>query len=297
MAPTPALVSLRPTRPAVRTMTVNLPTNLLRSFVAIVDAGTMLSATEQVFVTQSALSLQIRRLEELVEQTLFTREGRRLALTPAGEVLLTYARRMLTLHDEALLVVSARDFAGPVRVGMVQDFADTVLAGALSRFAERHPSSRIFARVAGTADLLTMLERHQLDIVIGFDAADSPRAVRTAPMNWYGDPALVQQDIVPLAVLEKPCRFREAAIASLEAAGIRYRISVETPNLSTLRAAVQARLGLACRTHLFPPDSTTLPSDRLPALPTVACIVVTANGLDARTAHLGELLVESVRAL
>ena len=78
-------------------MPVNLPTNLLRSFVAIVDAGSMLNAAEQVFVTQSALSLQIKRLEELVQQPLFTREGRRLQLTGSGEVLLDYARRMLSL--------------------------------------------------------------------------------------------------------------------------------------------------------------------------------------------------------
>jgi DNA-binding transcriptional LysR family regulator len=179
----------------------------------------------------------------------------------------------------------------------VQDVADTVLAGALARFAERHPSSRVFARVAGTADLLTMLERHQLDIIVGFDAVDAPRAVRTAPMVWYGDAGLAHQDVIPLAVLERPCRFREAAIASLEGAGLRYRISVETPNLSTLRAAVQAKLGVACRTHLFTPNLPELPAGTLPALPSVACVVATATDLDARTARLGELIAESVREL
>jgi len=278
-------------------MTVNLPTNLLRSFVAIVDAGSMLSATEQVFVTQSALSLQIRKLEELVNQTLFKREGRRLVLTPAGELLLTYARRLLDMHDEAVIAVSSKDVAGPVRVGMVQDFADTILAGALGRFAERYPNARVFARVAGTAELLTMLERRQLDIAIGFDAADAPRAVRTAPMTWYGDADLAQQDVVPLAVLEKPCRFRDAAIAALEAAGVRYRISVETPNLSTLRAAVQARLGIACRTHLFPGNLSAIPPKLLPPLPSVSCIVAKAGDLDARCARLEELIMESVRTL
>jgi DNA-binding transcriptional LysR family regulator len=278
-------------------MTVNLPTNLLRSFVAIVDAGSMLSATEQVFVTQSALSLQIRKLEELVNQELFKREGRRLVLTPSGELLLTYARRLLDMHDEAVLAVSSQDIAGPVRVGMVQDFADTILAGALGRFAERYPNTRVFARVAGTAELLTMLERRQLDIAIGFDAADAPRALRTAPMTWYGDADLAQQDVIPLAVLEKPCRFRDAAIASLEAAGVRYRISVETPNLSTLRAAVQARLGIACRTHLFPGNLAAVPPKLLPPLPSVACIVAKNADLDARCVRLEELIVESVRTL
>src|ERR1700709_1563617 len=157
-------------------MPVNLPTNLLRSFVAIVDTGSMLNATEQVFVTQSALSLQIRRLEEMVQQSLFTREGRRLVLTAAGAVLLDYARRVLTLHDEALAAVNAGQFTGPVRIGMVQDFADTLLAGALARFAELHPSSQIYARVAGTVELHTLLERSRLDKIVGFAAADDPAA-------------------------------------------------------------------------------------------------------------------------
>jgi DNA-binding transcriptional LysR family regulator len=278
-------------------MTVNLPTNLLRSFVAIVDAGSMLSATEQVFVTQSALSLQIRRLEELVQQSLFTREGRRLALTPAGEVLLAYSRRMLSLHDEAVVAISAGDFAGPVRVGMVQDFADTLLAGSLAHFAELHTNSRIFARVAGTAELLTMLERHQLDIIVGFDAVDAPSAIRRAPMTWYGDEALALQEVVPLAVLEKPCRFREAAIATLEAAERPYRIAVETPNLSTLRAAVQAKLGVACRTPLFPIDLATLPSDVLPPLPAIACVIAKADKLGPATTRLHEVFVQAIRAL
>jgi DNA-binding transcriptional LysR family regulator len=98
-------------------MPLNLPTTLLRSFVAIVDTGSMLSASEHVFVTQSALSLQIKRLEELLQQTLFRRDGRRLSLTPAGGLLLDYARRMLALHDEAVAAVSDNGFTAPARMG------------------------------------------------------------------------------------------------------------------------------------------------------------------------------------
>lgn len=235
-------------------MPVNLPTNLLRSFVAIVDKGSMLNAAEHVFVTQSALSLQIKRLEELVQQPLFSREGRRLVLTSAGTVLLDYARRVLTLHDEAIAAINSGHFAGPVRVGVVQDFAETLLSGLLARFAELHPESNIYARVAGTAELQTMLDRSQLDLIIGYAASDDPGAVRVAPMAWYGKANLAECAVVPLAVLEEPCRFREAAIASLDAAGRPWRIAVETPNLSTLRAAVTAGLGLTCRTHLFLPE-------------------------------------------
>lgn len=276
-------------------MPVNLPTTLLRSFVAIVDTGSMLNAAEQVYVTQSALSLQIKRLEELVQQALFTREGRRLVLTQAGDVLLDYSRRVLTLHDEAVAAVRAGHFAGPVRVGVVQDFAETLLTGLLARFAELHPDSQIFARVAGTAELLTMLERGQLDLIIGYAAADDPSAVKVAPMAWYGNNALASREVIPLAVLETPCRFREAAIASLNAAGQPWRIAIETPNLSTLRAAVEAGLGLTCRTHLFLPDEAAVTEVNLPALPKVACIIRQASDLGEATTRLSELAIEVVR--
>lgn len=278
-------------------MPVNLPTNLLRSFVAIVDTGSMLNASEQVFVTQSALSLQIKRLEELVQQTLFLREGRRLNLTSAGELLLDYARRVLLLHDEAVAAVSAGRFVGPARIGMVQDFADSLLSGLLSRFAELHPEAQIYARVAGTAELQALLERRELDILLGFAAPNDLHAVTVAPMSWYGDAGLAERDIIPLAVLEEPCRFREAAIHGLEDAGLRWRIAVETPNLATLKAAVGAGLGITCRTHLFLEDNATLEHERLPQLPRVAAILRTGEKLDNAAHRLAELARETVQTL
>lgn len=276
-------------------MPVNLPTNLLRSFVAIVESGSMQSAADQVFVTQSALSLQIKRLEELVQQSLFTREGRRLALTAHGEVLVEYARRVLALHDEALAAINAGQFAGPVRIGMVQDFAETLFGGLLSRFAGLHPDAQIFAKVTGTAELQTMLERRQLDILLGFAASDVRNPVGAAPMLWYGNVLLADYTVVPLAVLERPCRFLDAAISRLEAAGRRFRIAVETPNLSTLRAAVQAGLGLTCRTPMFLNGLDEVRTSGLPPLPDVACIVESAAMLAPAAARLAEMATEIVR--
>ena len=278
-------------------MPTNLPTNLLRSFVAIVDTGSMLSAADQVYVTQSALSLQIKRLEELVQQPLFLREGRRLALSEHGDVLLDYARRILALHDEALVAVSSGRLAGPVRVGTVQDFADTLLSGLLARFADLHPETQIYAKVAGTAELQALLERDQIDIYIGYAAADDPAALTISPMVWYGDNEVARQPVIPLAVLEKPCRFREAAIAALDAAGRPYRIAVETPNLSSLRAAVDAGLGITCRTELFLNESAMLIDADLPSLQQVACVVGRRRSLDQAPAKLADLAIETVRNL
>ncbi len=277
-------------------MPVNLPTNLLRSFVAIVETGSMLNASERVFVTQSALSLQIKRLEELLQQSLFHRDGRRLSLTPAGELLLDYARKVLTLHDEAVAAVSAGEFAGPARIGMVQDFAETLLSGLLAHFAELHPEALIYSRIAGTAELLSLLEHRQLDIVLGFAGKNDPHAIATAPMSWYGKAELFSLPTMPIAVLEPPCRFREAAIRALEDAGRPYRITVETPNLTTLRAAVTAGLGVTCRTRLFLADEPH-EAPGLPPLPEVSCILQTAPTLANATNRLAELARETVAAL
>ena len=277
-------------------MPVNLPTNLLRSFVAIVDSGSMLNASEKVFVTQSALSLQIKRLEELLQQPLFYRDGRRLTLMPAGEVMLDYARRVLILHDEAVMAINGGQFAGPARIGMVQDFAEVLFPGLLRQFAELHPEAQIYARVAGTAELLGLLERRQLDIVLGFAAAHDPAAITTAPMVWYGKSELAEQAVLPIAVLEPPCRFREAAIRALDEAGRPYRITVETPNLTTLRAAVEAGLGVTCRTHLFAREKP-LRGEHMPDLPQVSCILETVSTLDNAAGHLAQLARDIVVAL
>jgi DNA-binding transcriptional LysR family regulator len=198
-------------------------------------------------------------------------------LTASGDVLLGYSRRLLILHDEALVSVKGGIFSGPVRFGTVQDFAETFLTGILARFSELHPDSHVYARVAGTAELQTLLECGQLDVLVGFSATDDPATVRTAPMRWYGDVALLDRRPLPLAVLEKPRRFREAAINSFDARDIPWRIAVETPNLSTRRSAVEAGLGITARTELFLKGFSPLDSQALPQLPQVACIMQRSN--------------------
>jgi DNA-binding transcriptional LysR family regulator len=252
-------------------MPVNLPTDLLRSFAAIVDSGSMLRATERVFVTQSALSLQMKRLEETLQAPLFRRDGRRLSLTPAGETLLGFTREILGTNDRAVAALSGDALTGPARVGLVQDFAETLLSGVLGRFAKLNGETALQVRVGGSAELLELLAADRLDVALCMGPADDPAALRTAPMVWLGAPALADLDVLPLAVLEVPCRFRDAALAALEAAGRRYRIVLETPSLSALRAAVESDICITCRTDVVMKrtiDPALAPS--LPPLPHVA---------------------------
>jgi len=258
-------------------MPVNLPTELLRSFAAIVDSGSMLKATERVFVTQSALSLQMKRLEDTVQSPLFHRDGRRLVLTPAGELLLAYTRDMLTLNDKAVSALSGDALAGPARVGTVQDFAETLLSGVLSRFAHRHPETQLQVRVGGSAELLDLLATDRLDVVLCMGPNDDPAAIETAPMRWLGDPTLADQEILPLAVLERPCRFRDAALAALDEAGRPYRIVLETPSLSVLRAALDADLAITCRTRIFSDREIDIEGPGAPPLPPLPQVAYTRH--------------------
>jgi DNA-binding transcriptional LysR family regulator len=279
-------------------MAVNLPTELLRSFAAIVDSGSMLRATERVFVTQSALSLQMKRLEETLQTPLFHRDGRRLTLTPAGQTLLAYAREILAVNDRAVATLTGDALVGPVRVGLVQDFAETLLSGVLSRFARLHGETLLQARVAGSAELLELLAADRLDVVLCMGAADDPAAVKTAPMVWLGDAALSRREVLPLAVLEPPCRFRDAALAVLEASGRPYRIVVETPNLSALRAALDSGLSVTVRTDMVlgrridPADAPTLPP-----LPAVAYVRHTRDDPHPMVARLADLIRDAVLEL
>jgi DNA-binding transcriptional LysR family regulator len=276
-------------------MAVNLPTELLRSFAAIVDSGSMLRATERVFVTQSALSLQMKRLEETVQATLFHRDGRRLALTPAGETLLSFAREMLALNDRALWALNGDMLAGPVRVGMVQDFAEVLLSGVLAQFSALNPETQLVVRVGGSHELLELLDADRLDLVLGMGPGDDVSAITTAPMRWIGNPDLAAQQVVPVAVLEPPCRFREAALKALDATGRPYRVVLETPSLSVLRAALESGLAISCRTNVF--YKQEIDDGKLPALPKVAYIRHTRPSPHPTIVRLAELISSAVLSL
>jgi len=199
-----------------------------------------------------------------------------LVLTASGTLLLDYARRVLNLHDEALRAISTERYSGPVRIGMVQDFADTLLTGVLARFAELHPDTQIFARVAGTAELQTMLDRDQLDLILGYAAADDPQALRVAPMA--GSARHIWRSAMSC---RSRCWKSPAASATLRSPAWKrakrdYRIAVETPNLSTLRASVEAGLGITCRTAIFLADREPI-VELLPPLPDVSFIVTRAG--------------------
>ncbi|MEW6599255.1 MAG: LysR family transcriptional regulator [Pseudomonadota bacterium] len=253
-------------------MTINLPMEALRSFAAIVEHGSMVKAADHVYLSQSALSLQIKRLEEVLGRPLFLREGKRLALSPAGGTFLVFAQRMLTLNDEAVAAVAEFGEDAPIRVGLAQDFVDGPIAVALAAFQDLQSDASLKVQVGFSSALFASLKRGELDLALGFgDGAGADEApLRVDALTWIGRQDLPTREVLPLAMLESPCLFRDAAIAALDKAGRPWRIAMETRDLSNLRAAVQAGVGLTCRTPFWSDLHTLDRTAALPRLPAVA---------------------------
>ncbi len=241
----------------------SLSIELLRSFVAVVEKGSIQRATERIFLTQSALSLQIRRLEEIVQRPLFRREmNKRLAITPAGLELLEYAREMLALNDRAIAAMNLTPLEEPIRVSMPPDVAEAALPGVLREFRRRHPQVRLAIRIGGAP-----IGGDQTDIILSPSQQPDAAALTCVPVRWIGDAELTGQDELPLVLLPEPCVFRANALHALERAGRKYRIAVEATNFAGLIAAVKGGLGVTARPAAFLQlDATVLADGTLPKL-------------------------------
>jgi DNA-binding transcriptional LysR family regulator len=250
----------------------DLPLELLRTFVATVDTGSMAKAARVVARTPSAVSLQMSRLGDLVGHPLFRREGRTQVLTRAGELLVPHAREILNASERALAALADERLEGPVRFGTVQDLADAVLPRALADFAQQYPGVTLTVHVAQSAMLLEQAISGDLDFAVCFRTGRATRVIRREPMVWLGHPELASLDPLPLAVLDPPCGYIEAARAALRRAGRRHNVVLRTPSLLGLRGALEAGLAVGCRTALMRSGSIQVlgQAERLPPLPDIA---------------------------
>ena len=261
----------------------NLDMDMLRSLVALVELGSLSRAAQRLGRGQSALSLRMKRLEEQTGQALFRRDGRGLVLTETGELLLGYARRILTLNDEAVAALQGSSVAGTVRFGTSQDFAETWLPRALARFARAHPAVRIEARIDGSVRVAEAVERGRLDLALALGQGVRPKAtvIGHLPLVWIARRGFVREveRPLPLVVFEPPCRFRQKALAVLDDAGIPWRIVFTSPSLSGLWAAVGAGLGVTIRTPEGLP-APLAPLDAVCGLPELGSTEVSLHRAD-----------------
>ncbi|MEJ7926282.1 LysR substrate-binding domain-containing protein [Sphingobium sp. AN641] len=278
-------------------MQVNLPTNLLRSFVAIADTGSIVRATDKIFLTQSALSLQMKRLSEIVQVPLFRREQGTLVLTASGERLLGLARQILDLNDQAVDSLDRAGLHGPVRIGIVQDFGDDILSGVLPRFVHLNPEAELQIRVGNSREIKELLSAQLIDIAVYYSVEADDFTVSPAQMIWLGDPRLVERERLPLAFMAKPCLARDCAIAALEAANRPYQVIVETSNISALRVAVEAGLALTCRSSAFLGHRFSAVEVDSLTLPTYFIAVRTLPSAHGAIAGLADLITQAIENL
>jgi DNA-binding transcriptional LysR family regulator len=259
-----------------------ISTDLLRTFAAVADTGGFTRAAARVNRSQSAVSQQIKRLEEEAGGPLFLR-GASLSLTPRGERLLAYARRILRLHDQALAELAEPEMAGLVRLGASEDYAVRFLPEILEGFARSHPNVEVHVRCEPGARLRRRLEEGKLDLAVCqmHEPAEGREVVLHEPTVWIGSPAhqVHRLSPLPLAVYHRGCHVRSWAAAALEAMGRPYRIALSSPSISAIRAAVQAGLAVAPvpRSSASPEHRFLNAGDGLPDLPGLTTVLLRSH--------------------
>jgi DNA-binding transcriptional LysR family regulator len=227
-----------------------LDLELLRSFVSVVDARGFTRAGERVHRTQSTVSQQIKRLEEDIGQPLLNRTGKDVTPTEAGERLLSYARRLLALAEEARDVLARPTNEGAVRLGIPEDFAAYRLTELLANFSRSRPGLRLDVRADQSTYLRRDLERGELDLALFKRAAGEKGGIAVWPerIHWVTskahpiDPAIRS---VPLIGFPAGCLYRTRAIHAIEAAGRSWHMAYTSSGLAGIQAAVAAGLGLS----------------------------------------------------
>lgn len=227
--------------------------DLLRTFLAFADGGSLARAAEAVNRSPSAVTAQMQRLEDLVGIPLLEPSGRGRVLTPAGVELVPHARRILAAHREAWLSLKGVRADGRLAIGSTQDFAHCGLPQLITAFARTHPRVRLELRIGRSGELAAAFAAGTLDAAITMRAEAGPHqagAIRE-PMVWLcaADGLIHSGEELPLALLDPPCGFRTAAVSALEASGQRYRIAATSGSLAGLRAAVEGGIAVTLRTR------------------------------------------------
>ncbi|MDG1582347.1 LysR family transcriptional regulator [Pseudomonas sp. GOM6] len=278
----------------------SIDTELLRSFVAIADNGGFTRAAEAVNRTQSAVSMQMKRLEDdVVQRALFERDGRQVRLTPEGQVLLGYARRILKLHGEVLNTLREPHMVGAVRIGTPDDYVMRFLPDILSRFAQAYPLVQVEVHCEPSGQLL---QRQDLDltIVTREPGKEIGQLLRQERFVWAEAQGFSphEQNPMPLAMFNADCFCRAWACNALDARERPYRIAYTSPSLSAIFAVVGAGLAVTAQLQsLITPDLRILgEAEGLPILPTTSIVLLRNSQRSSQVIDtLAEHIVEGFR--
>ncbi|WJR75892.1 LysR substrate-binding domain-containing protein [Bradyrhizobium sp. NP1] len=274
---------------------------LLRTFVALVDTGSLTAAGRLVGRTQPAITHQIRRLEESLGRRLFEDNRRKLTLTHDGEVLLEFARSMLRLNDEARDRFLATDIAGHVTLGTPDLYASYILPEVLENFSRAHPNVEIELRCTRSVHLHAALERNELDIALMTNQPEFRKGelVRREPLVWVaasgGSPELRKP--LPLAVLPQGSVYRQIALEALGSAGLQWSIRSVSDSIAGLQAAVFAGLAVSVFPHCAIGANVRClnEDDGLPKLPSIELVMHRrSHGISEAAEQLAQYITREI---
>jgi DNA-binding transcriptional LysR family regulator len=250
-----------------------LDLDVLRTFVAISETGSFTLAANAVFRTPSAVSMQIKKLEEILGVSVFSRDARSVSLTQDGEMLLGYARRLLALNREAVSKFVMPDISGVVRLGSPDDYGERVLPDVLRRFAKIHPSVAVDVVIDQSTNLKRRLAERQLDLTLFTSCKNLPpdaEVLLTEPIVWGGarGGSAHLREPLPLSIWEEGCAWRADALEALGREGRNYRIAYMSAHTAGQRSAILSDLAIAPLPKSFIGDDIVAlgPEEGLPAL-------------------------------
>lgn len=278
----------------------------LRSFVTGIECGSFAQAASRLCRSTSAVSAQLKKLEQQCGADLVVKRGRHLALTQNGEIIMGYARRLLALNDEAQRALQGERLQGEIRIGMQEDFGESLMPGILGEFKRHHPGMRIIARVDRNRALLNALNDNMLDMALLWQAESVQREGKTigqCRLEWITHPQLniatllAEGKPLPLVMLESPCLMRSRAIDCLDRANIAWQVVFISHSLSGIWAAVQAGLGKTVRTRIGMPGNLRVAGSLLPSPGSLGISLTLGQGNDGvhgAQALLGQLMEDAL---
>jgi len=234
----------------------DLQTDWLKCFVAVVDAGSLTAAGPELHRSQSAVSMQLKKLEAAVGCRLLERGARQLQLTDEGQTLLGYARRMLDLQAEAQAALQGEPLSGLVRLGVPDDYASRYMTPVLKRFAPRHGGVEIQLDCEQSTSLIPRVASGDLDLaLVSRDHARRGTLLFHEPMVWVGSPQfdIWKRTPLPIAVYEPESLGRRSALQSLAVQGRPYKVVYNSSSLAGQIAAVESGLAVAVVTQCSAP--------------------------------------------
>jgi DNA-binding transcriptional LysR family regulator len=278
-------------------MTALMDVDQLRTFIAIVETGSFTRAAEVVHKTQSAVSMQMKRLEERLDRPIFARDGRASKLTEDGERLLDYARRIVKLNIEALAAFSDAELTGRVRLGVPDDYADRYLPDIMARFSRAYPGVELTVICEPSIELGERIDANELDLAIitNCESNRPAEAFRRERLLWVTSNrhSTHTEEPLPLALGRPTCGWRRAALECLEAIDRPHRVLFSSPNAGAVSAAELAGLAISVfpESGLRPGMRVLTPAEGYPELP--SCRIGLVRNPHETTA-LAEALAEHI---